>query len=331
MQYAAFILDLDGVVYVGSDAVPHAIDALNSAVDRGVRLTAATNNASRVPADVAGHLIGLGLRIAERDVFTSAQAAAVHLRELLPGDAEVLAVGGPGVARALESVGLTALRSDADLAAASAAAQRAQAVVTGYGATVCWHDLAAAQWVIARGVPWIATNLDSTFPTKYGLAPGNGALVQSLVHATGAEPIVVGKPQPALFEAIIDGIGTRDVLVIGDRFDTDIDAAAACSVDALFVLTGVHGLTELTVQPLERWPQFVGRDLRSLNGIRATIDLRDGEVVADLEHPFVLAVVQAAKARMVNAAAPPADLEGVEVAPLVDLRPFLAAAGSVGP
>ena len=61
MQYAAYILDLDGVVYIGSDAVPHAIESLNAAAERGVRLTAATNNANRPAPDVAAHLRPSGL------------------------------------------------------------------------------------------------------------------------------------------------------------------------------------------------------------------------------------------------------------------------------
>lgn len=329
MQYAGYILDLDGVVYIGADAVPYAIDSLNAAAARGVRLTAATNNASRPAADVAEHLVELGLQIAADDVVTSAQAAAAELARMLPAGAEVLAVGGRGVAWALESVGLRPLRADPDLTMSDAVARRAQAVMMGYGPAVAWHDLAAASWAILRGVPWMATNTDSTVPTRFGRAPGNGSLVRALMHATGIDPMVAGKPQPALFEATITEIGTRDVLVIGDRFDTDIDGAAACGIDSMLVLTGVHGLAELAAQPFERWPQFVAQDLRSLTADVVTLHLDGESVTTASNHPLAAAVVLAAKDRMGQRLEPPVYTHTDSVAPVVDLRPFLAAAGSV--
>ena len=331
MQYAGYILDLDGVVYIGADAVPYAIESLNAAASRGVRLTAATNNANRPAADVAHHLTDLGLQIAERDVVTSAQAAAAELARMLPAGAEVLAVGGPGVAWALETAGLRPLRASAELAVGDDVARRAAAVMMGYGPAVAWHDLAAASWAIQRGVPWMATNTDSTVPTPFGRAPGNGSLVRALIHATGCEPLIAGKPQPTLFETTIAEIGTRDVLVIGDRFDTDIDGAAACGIDSMLVLTGVHGLAELAAQPFERWPQFIAQDLRSLTADVVTVE-RDGESLSTAsDHPLATAVVVAARDRMGQHLERPAYVATEAVAPVVDVRPLLAAAGSVRP
>lgn len=331
MQYAAYILDLDGVVYIGSEAVPHAIDALNAAAQRGVRLTAATNNANRPAGDVARHLIELGLQITPTDVVTSAQAAAAELARMLPAGAEVLAVGGHGVAWALEQVGLRPLRADADLSVADEVSRRVDAVMMGYGPAVAWHDLAAASWAIQRGIPWMATNADSSVPTAFGRAPGNGSLVQAIIHAIGIQPQIAGKPRPALFETTIAEIGTRDVLVIGDRFDTDIDGAAACGIDSLLVLTGVHGLAELASQPLHRWPQFLAQDLRSLTDDVVVVDFVDGTASTTSSHPLALAAVQAARASLDDSVRVPDYAHGVAGSPIVDLRPFLAAAGSVRP
>lgn len=330
MQYAAYILDLDGVVYIGSDAVPHAIASLNAAADRGVRLTAATNNANRPAADVAAHLVDLGLRIASTDVVTSAQAAAEELARMLPAGSEVLAIGGPGVALALETVGLVPLRASADLDVGADAAFRAEAVMMGYGPAVAWHDLAAAHWAIQRGIPWMATNTDSTVPTKYGRAPGNGSLVRALMHASGVEPMVAGKPGPALFETTVRSLGTRDVLVIGDRLDTDIDGAAACNLDSLLVLTGVHGLADLATQPMDRWPRFIAQDLRSLTEPVVTLDVVGNAVVVDHEHPLPAAVALAVKARIGQRVQIPEYVHTAGPSPIVDVRPFLLTAGSVG-
>lgn len=264
MQYDAVILDLDGVVYIGSDAVPFAIDSLNSLAFRGVTLTAATNNANRPAAVVAAHLHQLGLRIDATHVMTSAQAAGRYLANQLPAASPVLAIGGEGVAESLHAAGLVALRASEDLAASSAAADAAMAVLIGYGPRVAWFDLAAAHWAIMRGKPWVATNTDPTVPLPFGNAPGNGAMVELLERSTGSTPTVIGKPKPSLFEELARALGTRRVLVIGDRLDTDIDGAIAAGMDSVLVCTGVHGPADLAARPATRWPTYVAQDLRSL-------------------------------------------------------------------
>ena len=258
------ILDLDGVVYIGPDAVPYAIDALNSLASTGTRLTAATNNASRPATEVAAHLQRLGLAMADHDVITSAQAAAEHLAERLAAGAPVLAIGGPGVALALREVGLEPLHASADLPATSAVADAAEAVLMGYGPLVAWFDLAAAQWAIDRGKYWVATNGDPTVPQPYGRAPGNGAFVALLERSTGKTPVVIGKPQPALFASILRRTGATDALVIGDRLDTDVDGARASGIRSVFVLTGVQTLADLRQRPRAQWPDYIAQDMRSL-------------------------------------------------------------------
>ena len=105
-------LDLDGVVYVGAGAVPHAAAALDAALERhGMRSTFVTNNAARTPATVAAHLVELGVRAEPSDVVTSAQAGARMLAERLPVGAHVLVIGGPGVAQALRERGLVPVES----------------------------------------------------------------------------------------------------------------------------------------------------------------------------------------------------------------------------
>lgn len=334
LAHSAFILDLDGVVYVGPDAVAHAIDALNAAHERGVRLTAATNNANRPAPDVAAHLQQLGLRIAAADVVTSAQAAAAYLARTLPAGAAVLAVGGEGVAVALAEVGLLPVRAQADLAATERAVSTVSAVMQGYGPGVAWHDLAAVHWAIARGLPWIATNTDSTVPTPFGRAPGNGSLVRAIEHASGVQPVVIGKPQPALFEAALERIGHRNALVIGDRLDTDIDGAAGCALDALMVFTGVHGFAELVGQPLARWPQFLAADLRSLTGPAVQVNLHDGVAVATgdaADAPFVLDTVRAIQCALDGFGEVPVFAASAAPAPIVDLRALLAEFDTVRP
>lgn len=315
MHYDAVLLDLDGVVYIGADAVPFAIPALNQLLESGTVLAAATNNANRPAPVVAAHLQELGLRISAEHVMTSAQAAGDHLGRILDPGAAVLAVGGDGVAQSLHEAGLTVLRASEDLAESSAIADTAQAVLVGYGPKVAWFDLATAHWAIERGTPWVATNTDPTVPLPYGRAPGNGAMVGLLERSTGVAPTVIGKPKPALFESLAHRLGTRNVLVIGDRLDTDIDGALAAGMDSLLVCTGVHEPEHLATRGAEQWPDFVAQDLRSLHGPVVRVWRDAHGLHADGESPLVAAVLQAAAGGPVAAT-----WRSAAASPLIDVR-----------
>lgn len=258
--YPGLVCDLDGVVYRGAQAVPHAVAELTAAREGGARVVFATNNASRPPAVVAEALRGLGLTLDDQDVLTSSLAGARHLAEHFPDGATVLAIGGPGVADALHSVGLR------PVLAADAADADIDAVLQGYGAAVTAAELGEAAYAIQRGAKWVATNNDLTLPTDRGVAPGNGSLVAAVRLAVDVEPTVVGKPGPLLYELAAHELGTgpEATLGIGDRLETDTAGAHAAGMDALHVLTGVHGPGDLVRAPRELRPRYVGVDLQVL-------------------------------------------------------------------
>lgn len=254
-RYDAIVCDLDGVVYRGDPAVPHAVDALSAA---GIPIQFATNNASRPPREVGDHLRRLGLDVTDDSVATSSQAAAwVLTRHLEPG-AAVLAIGGEGVAEALRQSGFVPVSSADDQPAA---------VVQGYGPDVSATDLAQAAYAIQRGALWLATNTDHTLPTASGFAPGNGALVLAVGAAVGRGPeLVAGKPDEPLYLMCAErlGVAPNRVLAIGDRLETDIEGAHHAGMDSLLVLTGVHGVDDALQAPPDARPTWVAPDLRAL-------------------------------------------------------------------
>ncbi len=249
------LTDLDGVVYRGADAVPHAVAALVAARDAGLRFCFVTNNALRPPAAVAGRLRSLGVPTLDTDVVTSAQAAARVLSEKLAPGAPVLVVGGAGLRDAVAERGLVAVDTADDQPAA---------VVQGYDPDLTYARLAEAALAVRAGALWVASNADRTIPTERGLLPGNGALVAMVAAATGAEPIVAGKPEWALHAESLRRSGARHPLVVGDRLDTDIEAATRAGTASLLVLTGVATPSDvLTAAPAHR-PTFLAADLRGL-------------------------------------------------------------------
>jgi len=255
--YDAIVCDLDGVVYRGDHAVPHAVEALAAA---GLPVVYATNNASRPPGVVADHLRRLGVHVDDSSVVTSSEAAACVLFDEVAAGAPVLAVGGEGVSRALRERGF---------APVDAAADRPVAVVQGYGPDVTAADLAQAAYAVQRGALWVATNTDATLPTEHGAAPGNGSLVHAVAMAAGRGPdVVAGKPAPPLYLLCAERLGVHPsrVLAGGDRLETDIEGAHRAGMDSLLVLTGVHGLDDALAATPERRPTWVVPDLRSLTG-----------------------------------------------------------------
>ncbi|MGX1129595.1 glycerol 3-phosphatase-2 [Streptomyces glaucescens] len=254
--YDTALLDLDGVVYAGGNAIVHAVESLAAARAGGMHLAYVTNNALRTPDAVAEHLTELGIAAEASDVITSAQAVARLIAEQVPAGARVLVVGGEGLRVALREQGLVPVESAEDEPAA---------VVQGYGGPeLPWGRFAEACYAIARGVPWFASNTDLTIPGARGIAPGNGAAVEVVRIATGAEPRVAGKPLPPMHRETILRTGAERPLVVGDRLDTDIEGAFNGGVDSLLVLTGVtDGALLLAAEPRHR-PTYVDADLRGL-------------------------------------------------------------------
>lgn len=266
-RFDGIVCDLDGVIYRGHEAVPHAVDSLLWVLSSGVIVVYATNNASRAPVEVAAHLEALGLPGPESRVVTSAQAGAHYVAQHCPAGSRVLAVGGPGVSLALQEEGLLPISAHAATAQTRSSDEPVAAVLQGYGADVAWTDLAEAAYAVQAGALWVATNADSTLPTDRGTAPGNGTLVGAVRQAVEVDPVVVGKPHTPLYELSVSVLGTsiERTLAIGDRLDTDIKGANAAGMESLFVFGGVHGWADAVGAEPSARPQYVATDLRSLH------------------------------------------------------------------
>lgn len=189
-------------------------------------------------------------------MITSAQAVARLIADQLPSGARVLVVGGEGLRVALRERGLRPVESADD---------DPVAVAQGYGGPdMVWGRFAEAAYAVNRGLPWFASNTDLTIPSARGIAPGNGAAVEVVRIATGAEPQVAGKPLPPMHRETVLRTGAKRPLVVGDRLDTDIEGAFNGGVDSLLVLTGVTDAAQLVAAKPEHRPTYVDADLRGL-------------------------------------------------------------------
>lgn len=254
-SFDTLLLDLDGTVYLGGQVIPHVVEVLLDAAKRGARPMFVTNNASRPPAEVAAALNEMGVPAADSDVLTSPQVAAAMLAQTHPAGSRVLVVGAKALSDAVAHAGLAPVRLAAD---------RPVAVVQGHSPDTGWKDLAEACIAIRSGVDWVASNTDTTLPTDRGLLPGNGAMVEALKAATGRTPRVAGKPNRPLLDEAVRRAGSQRPLVVGDRLDTDIEAAVLADMPSLLVLTGVSTAADLLAAPSSRRPTHVAFDMRGL-------------------------------------------------------------------
>jgi HAD superfamily hydrolase (TIGR01450 family) len=247
------------VLYLGPDPAPHAAGAVREARAAGLRPAYVTNNASRGPERVAEQLTELGIPAGVDDVVTSGQVAARLVAERVPAGSAVLVLGTDDLAEQVRRHGLRPVRT-----VEQAGGRGPAAVLQGIAPETAWRDLAEACLALRAGALWVAGNLDATLPTARGQLPGNGAMVAALQTATGLEPLVAGKPEPALHAEAVQRTGAVRPLVIGDRLDTDVLGAVRAGADSLLVLTGVADVGALLTAPPGCRPTFVAPDLRAL-------------------------------------------------------------------
>ena len=284
------LADLDGVIYAGPQAIPHAVESLNSA-HQHKRVGYITNNASRTDEQVAAHLRELGLSVDTNDVVTSPQAAMHLLADLVEPGSTILVVGGEGLTHELTKNGYAVTFSAEDNPAA---------VIQGFSPDVGWRQLAEASYALnarpsadafggtavktvseadtprgvetanlEQGIPWVATNMDWTIPQQRGVAPGNGTLVSAVHTAVGRLPVVAGKPELPIFEEAARRFGTaaepQRALFIGDRLDTDVMGGVRAGMKTALVLTGIDQAKQLLAAPAGSRPDYILADLRQLD------------------------------------------------------------------
>jgi HAD superfamily hydrolase (TIGR01457 family) len=234
--YDAILLDLDGVLFRGDHVIERAPATVASLRGAGKGVLFLTNNSARTPEQVADKLTGLGIRAAAEEVVTSAHAAADLLGSHDPG-ATAYVIGQDGVRGALQEAGIRLVDGEADAATY---------VVVGWDGRVTYEDLRRATVLVRAGARLIATNDDASYPAPGGeLWPGAGAILAAVETASGRRATVAGKPHRALFDTAVERVGTRNVLMVGDRIETDILGASDAGLDSVLVRSGASKVAEL--------------------------------------------------------------------------------------
>ncbi len=249
-----FLFDMDGVLYRGARPLPGARAMLEELDRRGIPYALVTNNSTRTPRQYAIHMRKLGMRVPEGRIVTSGAGVVSHLKgTLTPGD-RVLIVGEKPLRRLVTRAGFVP------------AWKGVEAVVVGLDRGLTFRKLSYATEALVGGAAFVASNPDPLLPTESSALPGAGALVAALSYATGREPVVIGKPNPALLREAMRRTGTRpaETAMVGDQLGTDIAAGAAAGLFTVLVKTGVVAyrrrrgdprpdLTVANMEELRKW------------------------------------------------------------------------------
>ena len=223
-----FLIDMDGVIYSGMELIPGADKFIATLQERGIPFLFLTNNSQRTPLDVVNKLTKLGIRVDEKNIFTSAMATARFLAWQKPhGTAYVLGEGG--ILTSLHKNGYSLVTENPDF------------VVVGEGRNFTLEMVNHAVDLILRGAKLIATNLDPS-PKKVGWSNlGIKAIVAMLEEATGRTAFSVGKPSPVMMRLARKelGLSTSQTTIIGDTMDTDILGGIQANYRTILTLTGV--------------------------------------------------------------------------------------------
>ena len=254
--FDAFLIDLDGVVYIGENLVPGSDEAVRDLFRRGKRVVFLTNNPENSRRHYAAKLGGFGLDVEPSAVLTAGAATAQWIaRHEVEAGTSTFVVGSEALKDEVRDAGLEVVEGERG--------READVVVVGGHGALDYAELRIASQAVRRGAAFYATGRDATFPMPDGSWPATGAIVAAIETASGHRAHAIGKPEPEMFRVAIEMLdSTARTVVVGDRLDSDIEGGRRAGLATVLVLTGTS--SEAAASIADPAPDFVVPDLKSL-------------------------------------------------------------------
>jgi HAD superfamily hydrolase (TIGR01450 family) len=239
-DFDGFLVDLDGVVWIGREPVPGAAETLRALIDAGKEIVFVTNNPGRPPATYAERLRGAGIPVAEDRVVTAGVVTARLAAENVGAGTDAFVIGAPGLKQTATEAGLELLDGEAG--------REAGVVLVSGHREFDYEELLTATLALQHGAALFATSRDPTLPMPGGPWPGTGAVLAAVETASGAHAEIGGKPERHLFDQARALIGDAErVAMVGDRIASDIDGARRAGLTTILVLTGASSREQAEV------------------------------------------------------------------------------------
>ncbi|XP_017863829.1 PREDICTED: glycerol-3-phosphate phosphatase [Drosophila arizonae] len=255
-SFDSVITDCDGVLWVYGNVIPGSPETINYLKGMGKSIYFCTNNSTKTRKELLMKGIDLGFNITEEGIIATAHAAASYLKNR-NFDKRVYIIGSPGIAQELDAVGIKHTGVGPDVMKAPLGEFMAKhltvepdigAVVVGFDEHFSFPKMTkAASYLSDPKCLFIATNTDERFPMPGMVVPGSGSFVNAIRTCAEREPIVIGKPNPAICQSLIKQkkIIPSRTLMIGDRANTDILLGYNCGFQTLLVGTGIHSMNDV--------------------------------------------------------------------------------------
>ena len=254
-EFDGLLVDLDGVVWIGREMVPGAVDALRRLIEAGKEIVFVTNNPGKPAAVYAERLCEAGVPTVPERVVTAGEATARLAVERAGRGGTAFVIGAPAFHETLAATGL-------ELVEGEAAREAAAVVVSGHRG-FDYEELLTATLALQRGASLFATSRDPTLPMPGGSWPGTGAVLAAVEEASGATAEIGGKPEPRLFEMARGRIAAaKRVAMVGDRVSSDVEGGRRAGLETILVLSGATSLEE--AERAEPRPDHVVDDLSGL-------------------------------------------------------------------
>lgn len=254
-RFDGFLVDLDGVVWIGREFLPGAVDALRELIEAGKEVVFVTNNPGRPPATYVERLREAGVPVGEDRVVTAGVVTAKLAAERLEPGAGVFAIGAPAFHETVAAAGLKLLPGEAGRGAGGV-------LVSGHR-DFDYEELLTATLALQAGATLFATSRDPTLPMPGGAWPGTGSILAAVETASGATAEIGGKPERHLFEQARSLLGRVErVAMVGDRIASDIKGGRRAGLSTILVLSGAS--TSEQAKAAEHPPDLVLEDLAGL-------------------------------------------------------------------
>ncbi len=254
-QFAGYIFDLDGTVYLGDGLIPGADQVIKGIRESGAGVAFLSNNPTRSPEEYADKLTRLGIAVEPNSIITSACVLIEELQREAQG-ARLVVIGEERFRRRLMRAGFSPAPTPAE----------ADFVILAADRTLHYGKLLSAYRAVKHGARVWATNPDRTWPVEDGEIPGCGTIIGAVEACTGRKvERILGKPRPLMLELAASRLECplTDCLVVGDRLETDILMARQSGCQSALVLTGVTTRDMLATSSIQ--PDYV---LESMAEIR---------------------------------------------------------------
>lgn len=230
-EFDGLLVDLDGVVWVGREMVPGAVEALRELLAKGKEVVFVTNNSVKQSFEYAERLRKAGIETADDRVLTGGAVTARLAAERVGAGGTAFVIGAPGFKQTVAAAGLELLDGEA--------AQSADAVIVSAHREFDYAELLTATRALQAGAALFGTSRDPTLPMPGGAWPGTGATLAAVETASGKHAETGGKPEPPLFDqarALIPN--AQRVAIVGDRIASDIEGGRRAGLMTVLVLTG---------------------------------------------------------------------------------------------